>query len=141
MVQLTNNDPKPNKITNTSILLKLNDGHLFSSSSLSFWKSRNMTMASHISPMAWMKPFPSTTLHRFQPKPTLISITASLKKSPPQNFTLQKFVPISSCLAVLLWSSPGNVILINLSFAPFVMALYADLEFELYRFLIYFVYI
>lgn len=67
-----------------------------------------MTMASHISPMAWMKPFPSTTLHRFQPKPTLISITASLKKSPPQNFTLQKFVPISSCLAVLLWSSPAN---------------------------------
>lgn len=82
-------------------------------------KAENMTMATttHISPMASMKQFPSNTFnllqpfpsvfHGFQRKPPLISITA---KSPSQNFSLQKFVPVSACLAVLLWSSPGIII-------------------------------
>ncbi|XP_015074452.1 uncharacterized protein LOC107018473 [Solanum pennellii] len=76
-----------------------------------------MTMATHISPM---KQFPSTALQPFlsifQRKPVLIS---SLRKtphlfsysspSPFENFTSPKsFVPLSACLAVLLWSSPAN---------------------------------
>ncbi|XP_055809964.1 uncharacterized protein LOC129880110 [Solanum dulcamara] len=80
-------------------------------------KAENMTMATttHISPMASMKQFPSNTFnllqpfpsvfHGFQRKPPLISITA---KFPSQNFSLQKFVPVSACLAILLWSSPAN---------------------------------
>ncbi|KAJ8547992.1 hypothetical protein K7X08_021228 [Anisodus acutangulus] len=86
-------------------------------------------MSRHISPMAAsMKQFPSTSFnlqplpsvfHGFKRKPALISITANFNKapnlfcySPPlpsQNFTVQKsFVPLSACLAVLLWSTPAN---------------------------------
>ncbi|XP_059317239.1 uncharacterized protein LOC132067873 isoform X1 [Lycium ferocissimum] len=86
-------------------------------------------MTTHISPMATsMKQFPSTSFniqplpsvfHGFKRKPTKTSITASLKKAPhlfsyslklpSENFILQKsFVPLSACLAILLWSSPAN---------------------------------
>ncbi|MCD7456864.1 hypothetical protein HAX54_033347 [Datura stramonium] len=79
--------------------------------------------------MASMKQFPSTSfnllqplqsvIHGFKRKPTLISINSSFKKtphlfsysppSPSENFTFHNsFVPISACLAILLWSSPAN---------------------------------
>nr|XP_004239076.1 uncharacterized protein LOC101250301 [Solanum lycopersicum] len=67
-----------------------------------------MTMATPISPM---KQFPSTALQPFpsifQRKPVLIS---SLRKTPHlfSYSSPKSFVPLSACLAVLLWSSPAN---------------------------------
>ncbi|XP_009797149.1 uncharacterized protein [Nicotiana sylvestris] len=86
-------------------------------------------MTTHISPMAsTIKQFPSTSFnlqplpsvfHGFRTKPAQTSVAASLKKaphlfsySPPlpsQNITFQNsFIPLSACLAILLWSSPAN---------------------------------
>ncbi|KAL3367693.1 hypothetical protein AABB24_008843 [Solanum stoloniferum] len=82
-----------------------------------------MTMATHISPMASMKQFPSTTFNLLQPFPSVFqrkpALISSLRKtplllsysspSPFENFTFPKsFVPLSACLAILLWSSPAN---------------------------------
>ncbi|OIT31650.1 PREDICTED: uncharacterized protein LOC109208398 [Nicotiana attenuata] len=84
-------------------------------------------MTTHISPMAsTIKQFPSirfhlqpSVFHGFRTKPAQNSVTASLRKapylfsySPPlhsQNITFQNsFIPLSACLAILLWSSPAN---------------------------------
>lgn len=84
-----------------------------------------MAMTTHISPMKQcpsssfnFQPLPSVLFHGFRRKPATISVAASLKKSPhlfsyspplpSENFSLQKFVPLSACLALLLWSSPAN---------------------------------
>ncbi|XP_006348715.1 uncharacterized protein [Solanum tuberosum] len=82
-----------------------------------------MTMATHISPMVSMKQFPSITFNLLQPFPSVFqrkpALISSLRKtphlfsysspSPFENFTFPKsFVPLSACLAILLWSSPAN---------------------------------
>ncbi|KAM3359114.1 hypothetical protein P3S68_022047 [Capsicum galapagoense] len=88
-----------------------------------------MTMTTHISPMASMNQLSSTNFnhhpplqsvfHGFRRKPSRILVASSLKEthhlfsySPPspfENFMFSKpFVPLSACLAILLWSSPAN---------------------------------
>ncbi|CAN4124562.1 unnamed protein product [Withania somnifera] len=80
-------------------------------------------MTTHISPLKQCpstsfnhQPHPSVLSHGFRRKPARISVAASFQKSPPilsysptspsQNHN--SFVPISACLAILLWSSPAN---------------------------------